>query len=49
LVADGFHQHVSKGYIYAAMAFSVFVEMLNIRMKKNKTAPVHLHEAYTGQ
>jgi len=49
LVADGFHQHVSKGYIYAAMAFSVFVEMLNIRMKKNKTAPVHLHEAYTEQ
>ena len=49
LVADGFHQHVSKGYIYAAMAFSVFVEMLNIRMKKNKAAPVHLHEAYTEQ
>jgi len=49
LVADGFHQHVPKGYIYGAMAFSVFVEMLNIRMKKNKAAPVHLHEAYTEQ
>jgi hypothetical protein len=32
LVADGFGQHISKGYIYFAMGFSVFVEMLNLRM-----------------
>ena len=34
LVADGLRQHIPKGYVYFAMAFSVFVEMLNIRMKK---------------
>jgi predicted tellurium resistance membrane protein TerC len=45
LVAEGFHQHIPKGYIYGAMAFSVLVEILNIRMRK-KTAPVHLHKAY---
>ncbi|HYF35815.1 MAG TPA: TerC family protein, partial [Prosthecobacter sp.] len=33
LVAEGFHVHFQKGYVYFAMAFSVFVEMLNIRMK----------------
>ncbi|HYE57449.1 MAG TPA: TerC family protein [Rhodothermales bacterium] len=44
LLAEGFDQHVSKGYIYAAMAFSVFVEFLNLRAKKTKTPPVHLHE-----
>ncbi|MET0552444.1 MAG: TerC family protein [Vicinamibacteria bacterium] len=45
LVAEGFHQHIPKGYVYFAMAFSVFVEMLNIRMKKN-SKPVELHQAY---
>ena len=34
LLVEGFEQHVPKGYIYAAMAFSVFVESLNIRMRK---------------
>ncbi len=34
LIADGFDQHIPKGYIYFAMAFSVFVEMLNLRMRK---------------
>lgn len=43
LVAEGFDQHVSKGYIYAAMAFSVFVEFLNLRAKKPKD-PVRLRE-----
>ncbi|HQY06815.1 MAG TPA: TerC family protein [Lacunisphaera sp.] len=43
LVAEGTHQHVNKGYIYFAMAFSFGVEMLNLRMKK-KSAPVTLHE-----
>ena len=45
LVADGFHQHIPKGYIYFAMAFSFFVELLNLRLRK-AVAPVHLHEAY---
>ncbi len=38
LVADGFDTHVPKGYIYFAMAFSVFVEMLNIRLRKKSLA-----------
>ena len=37
LLADGFGQHVPKGYIYFAMAFSVMVEMLNMRMRKRST------------
>jgi predicted tellurium resistance membrane protein TerC len=45
LVAEGFDQHIPKGYVYFAMAFSVFVEALNIRMRR-KAAPVHLHEPY---
>jgi predicted tellurium resistance membrane protein TerC len=49
LIAEGFEQHISKGYIYFAMAFSVFVEMLNLRMKaKKRGEPVKLREAYTG-
>ena len=47
LVAEGFHQHIPKGYIYGAMAFSVFVEILNMRLRK-KGKPVNLHDAYTG-
>ncbi len=47
LIAEGFDHKVPKGYIYFAMAFSVAVEMLNIRMRKKKPAdPVHLHEPY---
>jgi len=48
LIAEGFDHKVPKGYIYFAMAFSVVVEMLNIRMrkKKGKLAPVELHEPY---
>ena len=46
LVADGLRQHIPKGYVYFAMAFSVFVEMLNIRMKKKAAKPVELHQAY---
>jgi predicted tellurium resistance membrane protein TerC len=46
LVAEGFEHKVPKGYIYFAMAFSVAVEMLNIRMRRKKAAPVHLHEPY---
>ena len=46
LIADGFDHHVPKGYIYFAMAFSVIVEMLNIRVRR-KAAPVRLHERHT--
>jgi predicted tellurium resistance membrane protein TerC len=45
LVADGFGMHMPKGYIYFAMGFSVFVEMINLRLRK-KTEPVKLHSAY---
>jgi predicted tellurium resistance membrane protein TerC len=43
LVAEGFGHHVPKGYVYFAMAFSVAVEMLNIRMRKKSAKPVELH------
>ena len=43
LMVEGFDVHVPKGYIYFAMAFSVTVEMLNIRMRK-KRAPVKLYK-----
>lgn len=42
LLAEGFDQHIPKGYIYFAMAFSVLVEMLNLKMKKNSRNPVQL-------
>ena len=48
LIADGFGHHVPKGYIYFAMAFSVGVEMLNIRMRK-KVKPVDLREPYARE
>jgi predicted tellurium resistance membrane protein TerC len=46
LIAEGFDQHLPKGYIYSAMAFSVFVEILNLKTKKPKAAPVKLHQRY---
>ena len=49
LIAEGFEQHISKGYIYFAMAFSVLVEMLNLRMAKNAETPVRLREAYVEE
>lgn len=42
LLAEGLDQHIPKGYVYFAMAFSVLVEMLNLKMKKNSTKPVKL-------
>jgi len=45
LMADGFGQHIEKGYIYFAMGFSVFVEMINLRVR-GKSAPVTLHAKY---
>jgi len=49
LVAEGFEVHVPKGYIYFAMAFSVGVEMLNIRMRKKPAQPAHLHAPYVRE
>ena len=49
LVADGFHQHIPKGYIYFAMGFSVFVEMVNLRIRAIKypaEPPVELRRRY---
>lgn len=44
LVAEALEFHIPKGYIYFAMAFSLFVEVLNIKLRKSR--PVHLHSAY---
>lgn len=51
LVAEGFHQHIPKGYIYFAMAFSVVVEMLNLaaRRKERQEEPVHLRPTYVKE
>jgi predicted tellurium resistance membrane protein TerC len=49
LVADGLHQHIEKGYIYAAMGFSVFVEALNLRIRSRSRQPVHLHQRFTNE
>jgi predicted tellurium resistance membrane protein TerC len=48
LIAEGLDQHIPKGYIYFAMAFSVFVEMLNLRAKKAGTEPVQLRHPFVG-
>jgi predicted tellurium resistance membrane protein TerC len=48
LVAEGFGQHVSKGYIYFAMAFSLLVELLNLRYRKKHKA-VALHSRFEDQ
>jgi predicted tellurium resistance membrane protein TerC len=48
LILEGFAHHIPKGYIYFAMGFSVFVEMINLRLRK-VTKPVHLHERYVEE
>jgi predicted tellurium resistance membrane protein TerC len=48
LVAEGMGTHVEKGYIYVAMAFSLFVELLNLRYRK-KRKPVTLHRRFEGE
>jgi predicted tellurium resistance membrane protein TerC len=45
LVAESFGQHIEKGYIYFAMAFSLLVELLNMRLRKKSAAPVVLHHS----
>ncbi len=48
LIVEGFDVHVPKGYIYFAMAFSVMVEMLNLRVRRRHAArPVRLHSRYS--
>lgn len=52
LVAEGFGQHISKGYIYTAMAFSVAVELVNLRVRSQEgteSEPVHLKNNYSGE
>ena len=46
LMASGFDHHVPKGYVYFAMAFSLAVELLNIRLRKRSAHAVHLHSPY---
>jgi predicted tellurium resistance membrane protein TerC len=49
LLLEGFDQHIPKGYIYFAMGFSVFVELLNIRARRRRAGrshPVELHQRY---
>ncbi len=48
LIAEGLEQHIPKGYIYFAMAFSIFVEMLNLKMKA-KTKPVELRNRFADE
>ncbi len=48
LVAEGMGQHVAKAYIYFAMAFSLGVELINMRLRKRRRAPVKLHNKYEG-
>ena len=48
LIAEGFGQHISKGYIYFAMAFSLFVEVLNLKVRGKSADRVVLHTRYTA-
>jgi len=48
LIVEAFEVHIPKGYIYFAMGFSVFVEMLNLRLRK-KSKPVQLHDRYAPE
>jgi predicted tellurium resistance membrane protein TerC len=49
LIADGLGQHISKGYIYFAMAFSLLVEMINLRVRRSSSKPVKLHTQYRDE
>jgi predicted tellurium resistance membrane protein TerC len=49
LIAEGFEQHIPKGYIYFAMAFSVMVELLNLRVKRVSVDSVHLRTPYASE
>lgn len=49
LIIEGLHVHIPKGYIYFAMGFSVFVEMLNLRLRTRTITPVKLRAAYLAE
>jgi hypothetical protein len=49
LIIEGLHVHIPKGYIYFAMAFSVFVEMLNLRIRRPRVTPVQFHQPYVAE
>ena len=49
LIAEGFDQHIPKGYIYFSMAFSLLVEMLNLKAKKRKVVPVKLRSTLVDE
>ena len=49
LIMEGFEQHIPKGYIYFAMGFSVFVEMISLRLRKVSSKPVVLHDRYVAE
>jgi predicted tellurium resistance membrane protein TerC len=49
LVAEGLDHHIPKGYIYFAMAFSVGVEMLNLRLRRTAVPPVQFRAPYTKE
>jgi predicted tellurium resistance membrane protein TerC len=49
LIADGFEIHIPRGYIYFAMGYSVFVEMLNLRLRRPRVEPVRLHERFAKE
>ena len=49
LIVESLHQHIPKGYIYFAMGFSVFVEMLNLRLRKTDREPIKLHQPYVAE
>jgi predicted tellurium resistance membrane protein TerC len=48
LLADAFDRHVPRGYVYFAMAFSLGVELLNLRVRRAPPAPVKLHKRWEG-
>jgi predicted tellurium resistance membrane protein TerC len=49
LVAESFGRHIEKGYVYFAMAFSLGVELLNMRMRKARNAPLALHHRFEAE
>ncbi|MDB5297899.1 MAG: Integral rane protein TerC [Phycisphaerales bacterium] len=48
LVGEGFGAHIPKGYVYFAMAFSLAVELLNMRLRRAAGPPVHLHSKFVA-
>ena len=49
LVAEGWDQHIQKGYIYFSMSFALFVELLNLKLRKSAAVPVKLREPHIPQ